>query len=104
MLNWFGSAGCDFGALESSVPSQYNVKMYDENWWRVMESFARDLAIHRNNVEFIDFQALLMPDSSVDSDGNYHFDWSKFDRLVDIFLDAGALQYIYCLLYTSRCV
>ena len=95
MLNWFGSAGCDFGALESSVPSQYNVKMYDENWWRVMESFARDLAIHRNNVEFIDFQALLMPDSSVDSDGNYHFDWSKFDRLVDIFLDAGALQYIY---------
>jgi hypothetical protein len=95
MNNWFGSAGCDFGALESSVPSQYGVEMYDENWWKVMESFARDLAIHRNNVEFIDFQALLMPNSKIDADGNYQFDWSYFDRLVDIFIDAGALQYIY---------
>ena len=65
MLNWFGSAGCDFGALESSVPAQYGVEMYDENWWKVMESFARDLAIHRNNVIFLDVQALLMPGSTM---------------------------------------
>ena len=63
MLNWFGSVGCDFGALESSIPSQYDVEIYDENWWKVIENFAKDLALHRNNVAFFDVQALLMPGS-----------------------------------------
>ena len=112
MLNWFGSAGCDFGALESSVPGQYDVEMYDANWWKVMESFARDLAIHRNNVIFLDSLALLMPGTKVTADahpagefvtdengimpaGRYLLDWNTFDRLVDIFIDAGAFQYLY---------
>lgn len=71
MLNWFASAGCDFGALESSIPGQFDCDLYDETWWRVLENIAKDLAIHRNNVEFIDFQALLMPGTTIDGEGNY---------------------------------
>lgn len=111
MINWFSTAGTDFGALESAVPNQYDVELFDENWWRVMESFARDLAIHRNNVIFIDAEALLMPESTLlGSDsrkpyvtgtdgkmaaGKYLFDWKNFDRMVDLFQNAGAMQYIY---------
>ena len=111
MINWFSTAGTDFGALESAVPNQYDVELFDENWWRVMESFARDLAIHRNNVIFMDAEALLMPESTLlGSDsrkpyvtgtdgkmaaGKYLFDWKNFDRMVDLFQNAGAMQYIY---------
>lgn len=112
MINWFSTAGTDFGALESAVPNQYDVDLFDENWWSVMESFARDLAIHRNNVIFMDAEALLMPESTMLPEGDtrtefvtgtdhkmaagrYLFDWSNFDRMVDLFLNAGAMQYIY---------
>lgn len=112
MINWFSTAGTDFGVLESSISNQYDVEMYDENWWKVMESIARDLAIHRNNVIFMDAEALLMPESTMLPEGDtrteyvtgtdrkmaagrYLFDWSNFDRMMDLFLDAGAMQYLY---------
>lgn len=112
MINWFSTAGVDYGVLESSVPNQYGVELLDENWWKVMESFARDLSQHRNNVIFMDAVALLLPESTLLPEdnaraefvtgedgkmaaGRYLLDWNNFDRMVDLFRETGALQYIY---------
>ncbi len=44
---------------------------------------------------YADFQALLIPNTTIDSAGNYTFGWQSFDRFVQLFVDAGALSYIY---------
>jgi glycosyl hydrolase family 123/3-keto-disaccharide hydrolase len=95
MDNWFTSAGWDYRGTEAAIPTQYGVTMYDDNWWRVIENIAANHARHRNNVIHADFQALLIPDTTVGQDGTLQFGWATFDRFVQTFVDAGALQYIY---------
>ncbi|MEV6104244.1 discoidin domain-containing protein [Streptomyces sp. NPDC051940] len=95
MNNWFTSAGWDYNGTIRSIPAQYGVQMYDANWWKVITNMAANHARHRNNVIFADFQALLMPDSTVDANGTYTFGWATFDRFVQTFVDAGAMQYLY---------
>ncbi|MFI6326305.1 discoidin domain-containing protein [Nonomuraea sp. NPDC050556] len=95
MNNWFTSAGWDYNGTIRSIPAQYGVQMYDANWWKVIGNIAANHARHRNNVIFADFQALLIPDTTVDASGTYSFGWATFDRFVQTFADAGAMQYIY---------
>ncbi|MFF5207690.1 discoidin domain-containing protein [Streptosporangium sp. NPDC000396] len=95
MNNWFTSAGWDYSGTQMSIPVQYGVTMYDANWWKVIGNIAANMARHRNNVIYADFQALLIPGTTVDSSGNFTFDWTNFDRFVQLFVDAGAMQYIY---------
>ncbi|MFC9687663.1 glycoside hydrolase domain-containing protein [Kribbella sp. NPDC056951] len=101
--NWTTSAGWDYTGTIQAIPLQYNVQMFDENWWRVIEAMARNHARHRNNVVFADFQALLIPHTTIDAAGNYTFGWEAFDRFIQIYKDAGALQWIHTphLLMTS---
>lgn len=94
MDNWFSSVGWDYGWAQSGLPAQYGVTPFSDNWWRVIGNFAADHAKHRNNVIHTDFQALLIPDTTVDAAGTFHFGWATFDRFVQTFVDAGALQYI----------
>lgn len=94
--NWFASVGWDYKGAELAIPEQYaNAAAYSPNWWKVIASFARNQAKHRNNVIYADFQALLIPDTTIDAAGNYSFGWATFDRFVELFEDAGAMQYIY---------
>lgn len=95
MNNWFTSAGWDYRGTENSIPLQYGVQMYDANWWRVIENFAANHQRHRNNVIHADFQALLIPDTTVGPGGELQFGWASFDRFIQTFIDAGALQYIH---------
>lgn len=93
--NWTTSAGWDYDGTVKSIPVQYGVQMYDANWWKVIEAMARNHAKHRNNVVFADFQALLIPDTTIDAAGNYTFGWGTFDRFIQTYADAGALQWIH---------
>ncbi|RSN11601.1 hypothetical protein DMB42_13560 [Nonomuraea sp. WAC 01424] len=95
MNNWSTSAGWDYDGTVRAIPAQYGVQMYDAGWWRVIGNIAANHARHRNNVIFADFQALLIPDTTVDAAGTYTFGWGTFDRFVQTFVDAGAMQYIY---------
>ncbi|WP_163507413.1 discoidin domain-containing protein [Fodinicola acaciae] len=95
MNNWFTSAGWDYTGTIEAVPLQYDCQMFDDRWWTVMANFAKNHARHRNNVIYADFQALLIPDTTVDANGNFSFDWTTFDRFVNLFVSAGAMSYIY---------
>ncbi|MEV7780078.1 discoidin domain-containing protein [Kitasatospora sp. NPDC088351] len=92
--NWFTSAGWDYTLTASSIPSQYGVDAYSPDWWTLMGNIAKNHAKHRNNTVFADFQALAIPGTTL-VNGTYTFDWTTFDRFVQLFQDAGALQYIY---------
>lgn len=95
VTNWTTSAGWDYTGTEVSIPLQYGVAMYDARWWRIVTNMAANHARHRNNVAYADFQALLIPHTTIDDAGNYTFGWQSFDRFVQIYIDAGAMQYIY---------
>ena len=95
MNNWFGSAGWDYEGTEAAIPNEYGVQMYDANWWTVEANIAANMARHRNNVIYADAEALAIPNTTVDASGHYTFDWSTFDRFVNLFVSAGAMQYIY---------
>ncbi|MFC5406085.1 discoidin domain-containing protein [Cohnella soli] len=98
MNNWFTSAGWDYErGTEAVLPLQFGVTMYDTNWWTIIGNIAKNMAKHRNNVIYADFQALLIPNTTITGSGvgTYNFDWTTFDRFIQIFIDAGALQYIY---------
>ncbi|WP_103963640.1 glycoside hydrolase domain-containing protein [Nonomuraea solani] len=96
MNNWFTSAGWDYTGTIRAIPQQYrNAEMYSDNWWKVIESIARNHERHRNNVIYADFQALLIPGSKVGPGGELQFGWDVFDRFIETFETAKALQYIY---------
>lgn len=95
MNNWFSSAGWDYAGTEASIPNAYGVQMYDANWWKVEANIAANMARHRNNVIYADAVALLIPDTTVDAAGRFTFGWSTFDRFVNLFVSAGAMQYLY---------
>ncbi|NUR28145.1 MAG: DUF4091 domain-containing protein [Catenulispora sp.] len=95
MNNWFTSAGWDYTGTEASIPHEYGVQMYDANWWTVETNIAANMARHRNNVIYADAEALLIPNTTVDASGHFTFDWTTFDRFVNLFVSAGAMQYIY---------
>ncbi|MFL6072997.1 MAG: discoidin domain-containing protein [Mycobacteriales bacterium] len=95
MNNWFTSVGWDYTGTPQAIPLQYGVRAYDANWWKVIGTIAADAARHRDNVIYADFQALLIPGTTVDASGHYTFDWTTFDRFVQVFVDAGAMQYLY---------
>ncbi|MFF2659034.1 discoidin domain-containing protein [Kitasatospora sp. NPDC058032] len=92
--NWFTSVGWDYTWTASSIPDQFGVNAYSDDWWTLMGNIARNHARHRNNVVFADFQALAARGTTL-VNGTYTFDWTTFDRFVQLFQDAGALQYIY---------
>ncbi|MFC5404061.1 glycoside hydrolase domain-containing protein [Cohnella soli] len=94
-LNWFTSIGWGYEQTEDNIPMQYNVAKYDNNWWKVIENIAKNHKKHRNNVIFTDVQALILKDTTIDNNGNYTFGWATFDRFVQTFIDAGAMQYLY---------
>ncbi|MFC5666073.1 discoidin domain-containing protein [Kitasatospora misakiensis] len=100
MNNWFTSAGWDYDWTARSIPEQYvdaegnKVEAFSEAWWTLMGNFAKNLAKHRNNVVFADFQGLSLPDTTIVNEKPV-FTWKNFDRFVQLFQDAGALQYIY---------
>ena len=95
MNNWFTSVGWDYTGTPQAIPLEYGVQTYDPNWWTVIGNMAANAARHRNNVIYADFQALLIPGTTVDSSWHYTFDWTTFDRFVQVFIDAGAMQYLY---------
>ncbi|MFB7469460.1 discoidin domain-containing protein [Kitasatospora sp. NPDC056184] len=94
MNNWFTSVGWDYNWSSTSIRAQYGVEDFSDGWWEVMKNFAANHAEHRNNVIYADFQALAVRDTTL-VEGEYTFQWKDFDRFVQLFQDAGSLQYIY---------
>lgn len=95
MNNWFTSAGWDYTGTVTSIPGEYGVQMFDPGWWTVETNIAADMARHRDNVVYADAEALAIPDTTVDASGTFTFGWTTFDRFVNLFVDSGAMQYVY---------
>ncbi len=69
----------------------HSTQMWSEAYWQLLVAYARNLAAHRQNVvitpifELIDFRA---------DNGRLAFDFSRFDRFVELFRREGVIGYI----------
>lgn len=77
VTNWFST---------SAIANHYTVQLYSEEFWRLLQAFARDMAAHRQNVVMVPPDLV---DVYIEADGRLTFEFPRFDRWVGIFEKAG---------------
>jgi len=77
VTNWFS---------HGAIANHYKVPLYGEEFWRLLEAFARDMAAYRQNVVMVPPDLV---DVYIEADGSLTFDFPRFDRWVSIFETAS---------------
>jgi hypothetical protein len=85
VTNWFnlGNRHLRLKAEVANDPGQVDERI---------RRFARNMAEHRQNAAMI--SALGSADVTLGEDGQFAFDFSRFDKLVNLFIDEGVIGYI----------
>ncbi len=65
---------------------------YSEEWWALLRRYARNMADHRQNMILI--SPLEQSRFYIDPQGKLAVDFSRFDRIVDIFIEEGVIGLI----------
>jgi hypothetical protein len=69
-----------------------NPDPYSEEWWDLMRVYAENMAAHRQNV--IITRPLNLAQFSYNGSGELQVDWSRYDRWVELFTEAGVIGHI----------
>jgi len=75
--NWFNTR---------TIAKSHRVEEWSEPFWAVLERYARNMAQHRQNVFYTPWTLIAV---TREPDGKLSFDYSRFDRYVELFLKAG---------------
>ncbi len=71
----------------------YGYEKYSEDWWALMENIAQLMKDNRSNDLLINIPALLKDGGTyLDENGDYVFNWSKFDEYIEFFVDRGVVK------------
>lgn len=71
----------------------FGIKTFSEEWFRLIENYARVLKNERMNVVTIPYYALLYRNVKIGENGEYEFDFTVFDRVINIFREYGDVKY-----------
>lgn len=71
------------------IADSHGIELWSEPFWEMLEVYAKFLAEYRQNVAITPIQELIT--GRDDGSGNLTFDFSLFDRWVDLFKEAGVL-------------
>lgn len=75
-----------------NVAVSHHVELWSEQFWKMLETYARFMADHRQNMIYTpSFQLINGHD---DGKGRLTFDFSRFDKWVELFQRAGVVGYI----------
>ena len=77
VTNWFDAGG---------IAKTHGVKPLSEDFWALLEKYARNMAEHRQNVFMAPWPYIKVTRAA---DGKLTFDYSDFDHYVETFLNAG---------------
>lgn len=90
--NWFCSANMNQSGFPMFMDAYYDAAGFNENFFTVIENFARVMKKERQNVIFVPTMALLASDMTIDGSGNYQFTFKNFDKYVETFLRYGSVK------------
>ena len=72
------------------IARRHCVGLYSEDFWRIIDAYAANMAAHRQNTIFT---TIMGRDSLIavtkTKSGDYRFDFTRFDRWVELFLKHG---------------
>lgn len=80
VTNWFSP---------DAIAKCHGVQMWSEGCWKLLEAWAHSMAEHRQNTVITPLFSLI--DFSQDSNGKLQFDFTRFDRWIDLFTRAGVI-------------
>jgi len=80
LTNWFSPG---------NIAKFHSVEQWSEPFWKMLGSYARCMADHRQNTVITPIMDLIT--IHYDAQGNRSFDFSKFDRWVELFKKAGVI-------------
>lgn len=83
LTNWFSTG---------NIASGFGLERWSEAYWKMLEAYARLMAEHRQNVVITPMFELIT--GRDDGKGNLSFDFSRFDRWVELFKKAGVIGVI----------
>jgi hypothetical protein len=83
LTNWFNTG---------NIASAHGLQIWSEAYWEMLEAYASIMASHRQNVVITPIMELI--NGRDDGKGNLTFDFSRFDRWVEIFKKTGVIGYI----------
>lgn len=78
---------------EDFIFNEYGYTRYSSQWWALMDKFAMLFKEQRTNNLFVNTIILLHDGgTTIDNNGNYTFNWSKFDEFIQLFIDRGVVK------------
>lgn len=83
LTNWFSTG---------NIAEPHGIERWSGPFWKMLEAYARFMADHRQNVVITRIFELIT--ARDDGSGNLTFDFSLFDRWVDLFKKVGAIGII----------
>jgi hypothetical protein len=99
ILMWQLIIGSGFGKTTADshtndpIVRNYKFERWTPRWWELVEDIALKMKSHRLNVLFVQtVQLLIDGGSTLDEDGKYHFNWSKFDEYIEFFMEKGGVK------------
>ncbi len=82
VTNWFNPG---------NIAKAHNVQVWSEEFWPVLDRYARNMAAHRQNVVLVPWSLVKV---TRESDGRLSMDYGRFDRFVELFERAGVADRI----------
>ena len=73
------------------IAKAYNVKLWSEEFWKILEKWIKLMADHGQNVYKISIYTI---GAYIDENGSFSFDFSLFDRFVELVLNVGRAERI----------
>ncbi|MHC4405686.1 MAG: glycoside hydrolase domain-containing protein [Planctomycetota bacterium] len=80
--NWFSTG---------NIAKAHGVELWSEAFWPILARYAQNMAEHRQNVALVPW---TLTEITREADGKLSFDYSRFDRFVELFERAGAADRI----------
>ncbi|OLC05344.1 MAG: hypothetical protein AUH45_00740 [Gemmatimonadetes bacterium 13_1_40CM_69_22] len=77
VTHWFSSR---------AIALQHHIEEWGDEHWRLLRAYAEDMHTHGQTMFQTDLELIRV---SRESDGSYTFDYSRFDRWVELFFAAG---------------
>jgi len=87
LTNWFYMS--KYRTNPSTDANLADLEQYSPMYWELLRKYARNMAQHRQNMAKL--SPLELTEYSIGEDGKLKFDFARFDRAVEIFIDEGVI-------------
>lgn len=71
----------------------FGIETFSEEWFKLIENYAKVMKKERINVVSLPYYPLLYRNVKIGENGEYIFDFTTFDRIINIFKEHGDVKY-----------